>query len=183
MIKGKTQSKYNNILTKENNTFEIAKEWVINKENEISRETSLFSNVTTILKSRVKDISIRPNTIHLVIKYVMELVEETPIKGIEQKEFALKVLRNLFQDLTEGEDELVLLKLLDDGSISNIIDLIVDASRGKLNINTVVATSVTCISTCIPYLTRKSKQTRNQNINQNINHKEEKKLKSTRNNK
>ena len=88
----------------------------------------------------------------------MELVEETPIKGTEQKEFALKVIRNLFMDLTEGEDELVLLKLLDDGSISNIIDLIVDASRGKLNINTVIETSVSCASTCIPYLTRKAKQ-------------------------
>ena len=32
-------------------------------------------------------------------------------------------MRELFKDLTEGEDEIVLLKLLDDGSISNLIDL------------------------------------------------------------
>ena len=90
----------------------------------------------------------------------MELVEDTPIKGVEQKEFALKVMRELFKDLTEGEDELVLLKLLDDGSISNIIDLVVDATNGKLNVNAVIETSVSCIGTCLPYLTRKSKTTK-----------------------
>ncbi len=138
-------------------TIEVAREWVINKEEQIVKETSIFRNVTEILKKKLENVSIRPNTIHLVIKYIMELVEETPIKGVEQKEFALKVMRELFQDLTEGEDELVLLKLLDDGSISNIIDLVVDATNGKLNVNTVMKTSVTCLTTCLPYLTRKSK--------------------------
>lgn len=138
-------------------TIEVAREWVINKEEQIVKETSIFRNVTEILKKKLENVSIRPNTIHLVIKYIMELVEETPIKGVEQKEFALKVMRELFKDLTEGEDELVLLKLLDDGSISNIIDLVVDATNGKLNVNTVMKTSVTCLTTCLPYLTRKSK--------------------------
>ena len=141
-------------------TIEVAREWVINKEEQIVKETSIFRNVTEILKKKLENVSIRPNTIHLVIKYIMELVEETPIKGVEQKEFALKVMRELFKDLTEGEDELVLLKLLDDGSISNIIDLVVDATNGKLNVNTVIETSVGCINTCLPYLTRKSKTTK-----------------------
>lgn len=142
------------------NAIEVAREWVINKEEQIVKETSIFRNVTEILKKKLENVSIKPNTIHLVIKYIMELVEDTPIKGVEQKEFALKVMRELFKDLTEGEDELVLLKLLDDGSISNIIDLVVDATNGKLNINTVIETSVSCIGTCLPYLTRKSKTTK-----------------------
>ena len=88
----------------------------------------------------------------------MELVEDTPIKGVEQKAFALKIIRELFKDLTEGEDEIVLLKLLDDGSISNIIDLVVDATNGKLNINAIVETSTQCVTTCLPYcLSGKSK--------------------------
>ena len=140
------------------NAIEVAREWVINKEEEIVKETSIFRNVTEILKKKLENVSIKPNTIHLVIKYIMELVEDTPIKGVEQKEFALKVMRELFKDLTEGEDELVLLKLLDDGSISNIIDLVVDATNGKLNVNTVIETSVGCINTCLPYLTRKDKK-------------------------
>jgi len=149
-----------NIASNNSEAIEVAREWVINKEEQIVKETSIFRNVTEILKKKLANVSIRPNTIHLVIKYIMELVEETPIKGVEQKEFALKVMRELFQDLTEGEDELVLLKLLDDGSISNIIDLVVDATNGKLNVNTAIETSVSCIGTCLPYLTRKSKTTK-----------------------
>lgn len=147
-----------NIASNSSEAIEVAREWVINKEEEIVKETSIFVNITEILKKKLANVSIKPNTIHLVIKYVMELVEETPIKGVEQKEFALKVMRELFKDLTEGEDELVLLKLLDDGSISNIIDLVVDATNGKLNINTVIETSVGCINTCLPYLTRNRKK-------------------------
>ena len=91
----------------------------------------------------------------------MELIEETPIKGVEQKELALKVMRELFKDLTEGEDEIVLLKLLDDGSISNIIDLVVDATNGKINVNAAIETSVQCVATCLPYcLKSKNKKNR-----------------------
>ena len=148
------------------NVIEVAREWVIKKENEITNETSLFKNVTEILKQRLRDVSIKPNTLHLIIKYIMELIEETPIKGIAQKEFALKVMRELFQDLTEGEDELVLLKLLDDGSISNIIDLVVDATNGKLNINAVIKTTSSCMSICIPYLSgKKNNKTKQKTLN------------------
>ena len=148
------------------NVIEVARDWVIKKEDEIKNETSLFKNVTEILKQRLRDVSIKPNTLHLIIKYIMELIEETPIKGIAQKEFALKVMRELFQDLTEGEDELVLLKLLDDGSISNIIDLVVDATNGKLNINAVIKTTTSCMSICIPYLSsKKNNKTKQKTLN------------------
>ena len=151
---------------KPTNVIEVARDWVIKKEDEIKNETSLFKNVTEILKQRLRDVSIKPNTLHLIIKYIMELIEETPIKGIAQKEFALKVMRELFQDLTEGEDELVLLKLLDDGSISNIIDLVVDATNGKLNINAVIKTTTSCMSICIPYLSgKKNNKTKQKTLN------------------
>ena len=139
--------------------IEVAKEWVIKKEDEIVKESSILNNVTQIMKKKLANVSLRPNTVHLVIKYIMELIEETPMKGVEQKEFALKVMRELFKDLTEGEDELVLLKLLDDGSISNLIDLVVDATNGKINVNAAIETSVQCFSTCLPYcLSGKSKK-------------------------
>tara|TARA_R110002012_G_scaffold189083_1_gene356268 strand:+ start:140 stop:667 length:528 start_codon:yes stop_codon:yes gene_type:complete len=115
-------------------------------------DNAIFTNITNTLKEKVKNIALKPNTIHLVIKYVMELVEETPLKGIEQKELSLKVLKELFKDLTEGDDEIILLKLIDDGTIGNMIDLIVDATHGKLNVNALIETSSSCILTCIPYI-------------------------------
>ena len=151
-------NKKNNNSNNDLRVIEVAKEWVLNKEDQITKETSMFQNITEIMKKKLANVSLRPNTIHLVIKYIMELIEETPIKGVEQKEFALKVMRELFKDLTEGEDEIVLLKLLDDGSISNLIDLVVDATNGKINVNAAIETSVQCVTTCLPLCFRKSKK-------------------------
>lgn len=104
------------------------------------------------LKSKISVIKIRASTLHLLIKYVMEEIENTPLKGTEQKEMSLKLIRELIIDLTDNEDEEILLKLLDNGSISNMIDLIVDATKGKLNINSLAETSVGCFSIFLPYL-------------------------------
>merc|ERR1711918_191971 len=97
--------------------------------------TNIYQVTLLKLKEKVSVIEIRSSTIALVIKYVMEIVEETPLKGVEQKQLSIKLIREIIKDLTDGEDEKVLLKLLDDGTISNMIDLIVDATKGKLNIN------------------------------------------------
>ena len=43
-----------------------------------------------------------------------------------------------------------------------MIDLIVDATNGKLNINALIETSSSCITTCLPYcLSSKSKSKKN----------------------
>ena len=116
---------------------------------------SIYDNALIIVKEKLSNITIRVSTIHLIIKYVMETVEKTTIKGTEQKDLALRLIRALIVDLTDKEDEKVLLKLLDDGTISNMIDLIVDATRGRLNINRVVTLSSKLISSCVPFLCRK----------------------------
>ena len=120
-----------------------------------SESNTIYDNTLIIVKEKLSNITIRASTIHLIIKYVMETVEKTPIKGTEQKDLALRLIRALIVDLTDKEDEKILLKLLDDGTISNMIDLIVDATRGKLNINRVVTVSSKLISSCVPYLCKK----------------------------
>ena len=87
----------------------------------------------------------------------MEEVEKTPIKGPEQKEIALNLIKALIIDLTENEDEKVLLDLLNDGTIGNLIDLIVDVSKGKININKISKVSFGCFKRCYPYLCKSKK--------------------------
>tara|TARA_Y100000389_G_scaffold182398_1_gene198970 strand:+ start:789 stop:1208 length:420 start_codon:yes stop_codon:yes gene_type:complete len=113
---------------------------------------NLYETTLAKLKIKVAAITIRSSTLHLIIKYVMELVEQTPLKGSEQKEMALKLIRALMVDLTDGRDERVLIQLLDDGTIGNMIDLIVDATRGRLDINTALQVTSGCLNRCIPYL-------------------------------
>tara|TARA_Y100000768_G_C23795572_1_gene594634 strand:- start:19 stop:423 length:405 start_codon:yes stop_codon:yes gene_type:complete len=113
---------------------------------------SLYEITLTKLKVKVSAISIRSSTLHLIIKYVMELVEQTPLKGSEQKELALKLINALIVDLTNGEDERVLLELLNDGTIGNMIDLIIDATKGRLDVNTAIQVTSGCLNRCLPYL-------------------------------
>ena len=113
---------------------------------------NLYESTLEKLKMKVSVINIRSSTLHLIIKYVMELIEKTPLKGSEQKEMALKLIKALIVDLTDKEDEAVLLKLLEDGTIANMIDLIVDATKGRLDINKSVKLVVGCLHRCIPYL-------------------------------
>ena len=119
--------------------------------------SALYNNILNTLKEKISVVEIRSSTIHLIIKYVMEEIEDSPLKGSEQKEMALKLIKGLIIDLTENEDEQALLKLLNDGTISNLIDLIVDASKGRLNINTVTQVTTGCLNTCLPYLFSKKK--------------------------
>ena len=119
----------------------------VNKPN----VSSLYENSLIILKEKISNISVRTTTLHLIIKYVMEYVEYTTLKGSEQKELALKLIRALIIDLTENDDETVLLQLLDNGTIGNMIDLIVDATHGKLDINILTNVGSGCLDSCMPY--------------------------------
>ena len=108
-----------------------------------------------IVKSLLKGTPIDVTSIHLIIKTVMEVIEGTPIKGSEQKTLALKILRQLFIDFTDDDIESTLITLLDSGAIGNLIDLIVDASKGKTNINKVIDTTATCCKFWYPRLSFK----------------------------
>ena len=123
----------------------------------IIKSNNIYNSTIEIIKEKVSQISIRPSTLYLIIKYVMEEVEKTPIKGPEQKEIALKIINSLIIDLTENKDEKILLDLLNDGTIGNLIDLIVDVSKGKININKISKVSFGCFKRCYPYLCKSQK--------------------------
>ena len=127
------------------------------KTKETINIKNIFEQTLSIVKNKVSVIYIRPSTLHIILKYVMEEIEKTTIKGSEQKEMALELISALVVDLTKNEDEKVLLKLLEDGTISNMIDLIIDATRGRLEINTLTKVTSGCLNNCIPYLFNKKK--------------------------
>jgi hypothetical protein len=120
---------------------------------------SLYRTAFKELKDNIDNLNISINsaTIPLLIKYTMELVEKTPIKGPAQKDFACRLLRDIFKEATDGEEEKTLLLLCDNGTIGNTIDLIVAATQGKLDINAIKKVSKGCISACLPYLKGKGK--------------------------
>ena len=127
-------------------------------KNIVNNNNGLFHVLLASLKDKLSVVDIRISTLHLIIKYVMEEIEDTHIKGTEQKNFALRLIKELVIDLTEGEDEQVLLQLLEDGTISNMIDLIIDATKGRLNINSLAKVGSGLFNRCIPYCLKSNKK-------------------------
>lgn len=123
----------------------------------VESSTSLVNKYLPIIKESLEGTPINVVSIHLIIKTVMELIEGTEYKGAQQKQIALSILRQLFIDFTEDDVESILLGMIDAGVISNLIDLVSDASKGKLNINKTIDTTATCCKFWIPRLTKRLK--------------------------
>ena len=119
------------ILEKINSNKSKNKNIIKNKNN----LSNLLENSLKNVKSKLSIITISPSTLHLLVKYVMEEVEIQHIKGSEQKDLSLELIKHLITDLSDEDDKEILLILLKTGTISNIIDLIIDATKRKLKIN------------------------------------------------
>ena len=122
----------------------------------MNNEFNNVDNYLKIVKTLLKSTPINVTNIHLIIRTVMEVIEATPIKGSKQKSLAIKILRQL---CTDDDLESTLIILLNSEAIGNLIDLIVDASKGKTNINKIVETSTRC-----KFLPRISSRLRVRNI-------------------
>jgi hypothetical protein len=125
------------------------------------KENNLLKYAVEELAKKVSMIDIKTTTLPEIIKEAMQIVEKTTIKGTKQREFVIKVLRKLFESLTDNEEEKLLLQLIDNGTVSNMIDLIVDATKGKLDINVAVKTTSNLLLLCIPYITKRCNKKKN----------------------
>jgi len=88
-------------------------------------------------KNKIQGIEINPEGLIIFLKYAMEIVETTQLKGQEQKDKVLYLLTTIITDseLSMEKKELYC-AMVKNGYISKTIDVIVDATKGKLKINT-----------------------------------------------
>ena len=119
----------------------------------------IFNDALKYLKDKCKNMTISTNTINLLIQYIMEYIENTELKGEKQKNMCIKVIEALVLELAPQDEQVILEKMLNDGTISNLIELIVSVSKGELNINQVAETTSRCVLLCIPYLFSKKNKT------------------------
>ncbi len=88
------------------------------------------------MKKKLGEEKIKSETIQIIIKDVMELVEKFSVPGSEKKEIVIKIIKELIDDLVEDESEKLLLhNIIDKKIIDQTIDLIILASKGKFNLN------------------------------------------------
>jgi ribosome biogenesis GTPase A len=103
-----------------------------------------FDKLKQQVLNKVKHIGISKNTLHLFIQVVIETVENSGAKGDTKKELAIHIMRDLVELIPQSGEKEYILELIHNGTIANMIDLVVLASRGEVNINKVINVSKNC---------------------------------------
>ena len=105
-----------------------------------------FNHCFSKLKAELDSLGIVINSknITLVIKLAMEIVEASALKGEEQK-LVEKIVRKIIVDAPIQDDkEKLLLAMIDEGVVGDVIDLVVSATKGEININIAEKAAVGC---------------------------------------
>ena len=88
-----------------------------------------------------------PN-IETLLTYSLELTEKTNLTAKEKKQYCLKIILETINELPSGKNKLFLKSVYDEGAFSDMIDIVCDASNGKLNINKKVNLFLKCLLSC-----------------------------------
>ena len=132
------------------------KEEVANMLIAAAFDTSL-KKLNSALASR--GIEITSKTITTVIKISMEIVEATNLKGVEQKKLVEKLVRKVVKDAPiTDEKEKLLLDMIDEGVVGDVVDLVVAATNGEVNVNAAEKAAVGC---CLAILKSRQSKTNN----------------------
>lgn len=132
------------------------KEEVANMLIAAAFDTSL-KKLNSALASR--GIEITSKTITTVIKISMEIVEATNLKGVEQKKLVEKLVRKVVKDAPiADEKEKLLLDMIDEGVVGDVVDLVVAATNGEVNVNAAEKAAVGC---CLAILKSRQSKTNN----------------------
>ena len=104
-----------------------------------------FNDYMQMLKHKLQGVEVSVENLMVVLRFAMEVVEVTELKGGAQKELAIRLVRTLVVEApVSDEKEKLMLDMIDQGVLGNTVDLVVDASKGNLNINKVVKVATGC---------------------------------------
>lgn len=97
-------------------------------------ENELLELCLNKLNDYSKDLDINKENIIILVKYTMEVIELTEFKGAQQKVMAIQLIKK-FVECLDDDVKKAIHPFIDESILSSTIDLIVDATKGKLNIN------------------------------------------------
>lgn len=113
--------------------------------SEPKKEETEFTKSLADLKERLSGNEISVGNMMTIVRFSMEVVELTKLKGEEQRELAIKLIRQVIVDAPISDDkEKLLLDMIDQNVVASTIDLVVAASRGQLEINQVTEVVTKC---------------------------------------
>jgi hypothetical protein len=90
-----------------------------------------------------------PNITTLIHHAIVITEKQKHITGREKKQFCLDIIHNTIELLPEDDNKTFLTTNYENGNIADLIDLVVDASKGKIDINKKVNLFLKCLLSCI----------------------------------
>ena len=117
----------------------------MNKKQKVELSNEDYEECRKELLDKIGKLEINTNTVIAILKMAMEIVEATQLKGNAQKELCIKLVKDIViaAPLT-GDQEKLILNMIDSGVLDNTIDLVIDATQGKLDINAAVGVATGC---------------------------------------
>lgn len=133
-----------------------------NKKEEISNLLVAVAFDTSLKKLnetlKYRNIEITSKTITTVIKICMEIAEATKLKGNEQKVLVERLIKKVVKDAPiSDENEKLLLDMVGEGVVGDVIDLVVSATKGELDVNAIEKAAVGCCLAVLKSRKRKNK--------------------------
>ena len=104
-------------------------------------ENELNENRNDIIGKFTKFVNDKLNTnislenLAIYIKTIIELVEKSKFENSNKMKFSLLILKELINKLPDTDNKIALSLMLENKTIENIIELILDASKNKLKLN------------------------------------------------
>lgn len=159
---GDGEENVNNTSTSQPSNNEIDLDVVLERGVETSTSTTtttgnltLHEVVTTVV-NRLGGREVSPQTLMVIVKYAMEVVELTKLKGSEQRQMVVDVVKQVVVDAPiSDEREKLCLDMIESGVLGQTIDLVVDASKGHLDINRVASLAENC---CFSFLNHRRRR-------------------------
>ena len=121
-----------------------------------SKSSEQIPIIVSIIKDKVGLDKLDSKTIHIILKEAIEMVDELNIPGSEKHDNVIQIIKVLVEDLVDDSNEKrLILDIVENKIFENTMDLIIQASKGELNINNVktqeqLAGCFTLISIAIP---------------------------------
>ena len=108
------------------------------KTDSVDTTTKLFSNLNTMFKTEIRDIELKPANIANVLSRAMKVVEISELKGEQQKFLAKALVRKAVEKMEDGDRKTLLLNMLENDVLEDMVETIILATRGELQINEVL---------------------------------------------
>lgn len=108
---------------------------------------SIFDETLATLKKKINGVEVNARNIITILRFAMEAVEATQLKGSAQKELCNRLVKQIIIDAPISDSkEKLLLDMVEQDILASTMDLVIDATKGNIDINKAIKVASGCCS-------------------------------------